>query len=109
MRTGNARHELGEGLQACAGFVLLVLVFTGMSGTLYKLLSPDGWIADAFGRSLSTGVAALLALFGIAFAIWINRGSQTTRLQQRAATAIVYLFAFAGMVYLVQYWMRGAF
>lgn len=109
MKTGNSRQEISEGLQACAGFVLLVLVLTGMSGTIYKLLSPDGWISHAFGRGLAAGMAAVLVVLGFMLVVWLSRGAEITRMRQRAANAVVYLFAFAGFVYLAQYWTRGVF
>lgn len=109
MKTGNSRHEVSEGLHACARFVLLVLVLTGMSGTIYKLLAPEGWIAHAFGRGFSAGIAAMLVVFGLLLVVWLSRGVAVTRIRQHAANAVVYLFAFAGFVYLAQYWMRGAF
>lgn len=109
MKTEHSRQEISEGLQACVGFVLLVLVLAGMSGTIYKLLSPDGWIAHAFGRGVSAGVAAVLVVLGFVLVVWLNRGVEVTRTRQRAGNAVVYLFAFAGFVYLAQYWTRGAF
>src|SRR6185503_12385227 len=48
--------------QAFLGFVILALVLLGIGGTIYKIISPEGWVAQAFGRSLSAGAAALGSL-----------------------------------------------
>ena len=45
--------------QAAAGLAMVCLVLAGLMGTFYKLIAPEGWVAMAFGRSLTTGGAAL--------------------------------------------------
>src|SRR2546428_12977435 len=47
-------YALGQYL---LGFVVVGLVLVGIGGTIYKVISPDGWVASAFGRSLSAGAA----------------------------------------------------
>src|SRR2546422_8909195 len=47
-------YALGQYL---LGFVVVGLVLVGIGGTIYKVISPDGWVASAFGRSLSAGGA----------------------------------------------------
>src|SRR2546428_13287217 len=47
-------YALGQYL---LGFVIVGLVLVGIGGTIYKVISPDGWVALAFGRSLSAGAA----------------------------------------------------
>ena len=42
-------YALGQYL---LGFVVVGLVLVGIGGTIYKVISPDGWVALAFGRSL---------------------------------------------------------
>ena len=88
--------------------LLLVLVMTGVAGTIYKLTSPDGWIAGAFGRSISAGFAALTALLAVIAFAWFSRGF-ALRLRNRHADLFVYTFAAAGFLYLAHFWLRGHF
>ena len=94
--------------QACLGFVILALVLLGIGGTIYKIISPDGWVAQAFGRSLSAGAAALGSLIMVVALGWFSRGSSPRRRTQFADVAI-YGFAAAGLLYVVQLWIRGSF
>src|SRR2546427_10248320 len=64
-------YALGQYL---LGFVVVGLVLVGIGGTIYKVISPDGWIALAFGRSLSAGAASLGSLIMIAGLAWFSRG-----------------------------------
>jgi hypothetical protein len=92
---------------AGVGALVLLLVVTGVAGTIYKIVAPDGWIADAFQRSTPAGLAVTgaLGLFGL-FA-WISRGS-AVRQRNRQAAVFVYSFAAAGLVYLARYWIHGS-
>ena len=49
------KQEVFALAQAGIGFVLVALVLLGIGGTIYKVIAPDGWVAQAFGRSLSAG------------------------------------------------------
>ena len=95
--------------QTLLSLFVVVLVLTGIGGTLYKAISPDGWIAHAFGRSLSAGAAALGSVLLIAALAWFSRGRGTGRTRQRYADLLVYGFAAAGFVYLAQLWLKGSF
>lgn len=111
MRVNDVRvkHEVFAVAQACIGFVLVVLVLLGIGGTIYKVIAPDGWVAQAFGRSLSAGVAtlgSLLIIFGLA---WFSRGYSSPRRRNRFSDLLVYSFAAAGLLYLVKLWIRGTF
>jgi len=94
--------------QACLGILILALVLLGIGGTIYKIISPDGWVAHAFGRSLSAGVAALGSLIMVVALAWFSRGSSPRRRTQFADIA-VYGFAAAGLLYVVQLGIRGSF
>src|SRR6476660_1277430 len=94
--------------QACLGFVILALVLLGIGGTIYKIISPEGWVAQAFGRSLSAGAAALGSLLMVVALAWFSRGTTPRRRTQFADVAI-YGFAAAGLLYVVQLWIRGSF
>ena len=102
------KHEASALAQACLGFVILALVLLGIGGTIYKIISPDGWLALLFGRSLSAGVAALGSLLMVVALAWFSRGTSPRRRTQFADVAI-YGFAAAGLLYVVQLWIRGSF
>ena len=102
------KQELYSIGQAALGLALLLLVLAGIGGTIYKVISPDGWLALAVGRSLSAGAAALgsLALvFGLA---WFSRSWGDVRKRTLATDFLVFGFAAAGILYLAQLWSRGA-
>jgi len=89
------------------GMLLLLLVVTGVAGTIYKVMSPDGWIAAAFGRSTSAGLATLGSVALLAGLAWLSRG-WALRERNRYADLFVYAFAAAGFLYLARYWISGA-
>ena len=93
--------------QAAVGVTLLGLVLVGIGGTIYKVISPDGWVTQAFGRSLSAGVAALGSLLMIVGLAWFSRSTPQT--YNRFPELLVYTFAAAGLLYLAQLWMKGTF
>lgn len=101
------KHELVSVGQALYGFAIVVLVMFGIGGTIYKLIAPDGWVAQAFGRSLSAGAAALGSLLMIAALAWFSRGWTSPRSRNRFTELWVYTFAAAGLVYLAQLWTKG--
>jgi hypothetical protein len=103
------KQEVFALVQAGIGLVLVGLVLLGIGGTIYKVIAPDGWVAMAFGRSLSAGVAtlgSLVMIFGLA---WFSRGWQSPRHRNRFSDLLVYSFAAAGLLYLVQLWIKGTF
>ena len=104
------KHEFSALAQVLVGIGILTLVLVGIGGTIYKVMSPEGWLAQAFGRSLSAGAAALGALIVVGLLAWFSRSvtsSHDTR--NRVADLLVYAFAAAGIVYLSQLWMKGTF
>lgn len=103
------KHEFSTVGQTALGVTLLGLVLLGIGGTIYKVISPDGWVAQAFGRSLSAGVAALGSLLMIAGLAWFSRGWSSPRSHNRFPELLVYTFAAAGLLYLAQIWMKGTF
>jgi hypothetical protein len=94
--------------QAVLGLVLLALVLVGIGGTIYKIISPDGWVAQVFGRSLSAGVAALGSLLMIVALAWFSRDWSSPR-RTPFADVLVYGFALAGALYFAQFWIKGTF
>ena len=103
------KHEAFALAQAGFGFVLLGLVLLGIGGTIYKIISPEGWVAQAFGRSLSAGAAALGSLIMIVALAWFSRGHASPKRRTRFSDVAVYGFAAAGLVYLSQLWTKGSF
>ncbi len=101
------KQELVSVAQVVAGFAIVVLVMLGIGGTIYKLISPDGWIAQAFGRGFSAGSAALGSLVLIAVLAWFSRGWRSARSRNRFVELFVYTFAAAGLVYFAQLWTKG--
>jgi len=84
--------------------LISLLVVTGVVGTLYNLVAPDGWISDAFHRSTpaglaSIGVVGVLGTFAWMSRRWLVRG--------RNAQLFVYAFAMVGLVYVTRFWIHG--
>lgn len=90
------KQEIFSLVQAGIGLVIVALVVTGIGGTIYKVISPEGWVAQAFGRSASAGAAALGSLLMIAALAWFS-------------DLLVYGFAAAGFAYLAIYLSKGTF
>lgn len=93
---------------AAGGLLLLVLVVTGIAGTIYKAMSPDGWIAVAFGNSVSAGFAVIGSLLMLAALAWFSRG-WALRTRNRHADVFVYVFAAMGSLFLAKLWLKGTF
>jgi hypothetical protein len=98
------KHDLHSVAQAG----LLVLVLAGIGGTIYKVLAPEGWIAAAFGRSLSAGAAALGSCALIAGLAWFSRSWGEVSRRTLVSDLMVYGFAAAGLFYLAQFFTQGA-
>jgi hypothetical protein len=87
--------------------IVLSLVLGGIGGTIYKVISPEGWIATAFGRSLSAGAAALGSCALVAALAWFSRSWGDPSKHNLLSGFTVYGFAGAGLIYLVQLWTKG--
>jgi hypothetical protein len=109
MTTLKLKHEIYAIGQAALGVAIVALVMMGIGGTIYKVISPEGWIAQAFGRSFSAGAAALGSLLMIASLAWFSRGWSAPSHRNRGADVLVYGFATAGFLYIAQYWIEGTF
>lgn len=103
------KQEFSAIAQATFGFAVVALVLLGIGGTIYKVISPEGWLAQAFGRSLSAGAAALGSLVLIAGLAWFSRGWSAPRYRNRFSDFMVLAFAAAGGIYLAQIWLKGSF
>ena len=107
MTTIRLKQELSSFAHTLWSCVVLTLVLGGIGGTIYLVIAPDGWIATAFGRSLSAGAAALGSMALVGALAWFSRswGDPSRGL---GAQFLVYGFATAGILYLVQLWTKGA-
>ena len=107
MTTIRIKQEIYSFAQTFYSCVLLSLVLGGIGGTVYKVISPEGWVATAFGRSISAGAAALGSITVIAALAWFSRswGDPTNR--TLVWHFLIWSFASAGLLYLAQLWTRG--
>ena len=108
MTTIKLKQELYSITQTVVGVAFLALVLAGIGGTIYQVISPEGWLAQAFGRSLSAGAAALGSVALVGGLAWFSRSWGDPHRRTRVSDVLVYGFAFAGAVYLVQFWARGS-
>src|SRR2546425_9214684 len=90
-------YALGQYL---LGFVIVGLVLVGIGGTIYKVISPDGWVALAFGRSLSAGAASPGSLILIAGVARVLRGWNSPQYRNPFSDLLVLSFAAAGGLFL---------
>jgi hypothetical protein len=94
--------------QTLFGFAISALVLIGISGSIYKLVAPEGWVVQAFGHSFGLGASLLAALLGAAALVWALPGWMPTQ-RARIADVVVYGFAVAGLSYLGKLLAIGSF
>jgi hypothetical protein len=90
-------------VQVAAGFALSVLVLVGISGSIYRLVAPQGWFVQAFGHSTSLGAALVAAVLGAGALVSVVPGWVAPAHRARISDITVYGFASAGLIYLGQY------
>ncbi|HET7198415.1 MAG TPA: hypothetical protein VFI86_07090 [Burkholderiales bacterium] len=102
------KHETVSLVQAGAGFLTTILVMTGIAGTIYKVIAPGGWIAQAFGHSVKAGLSVLIGVAALLAFVYISR-TWTPSQKHRNFTAnfVVTVFAVAGFIYLAHFWTTG--
>lgn len=108
MATIRLKRELYSFAQTFWSCVLLSLVLGGIGGTIYKVISPDGWIAQVFGRSLSAGVAALGSMALVGSLAWFSRSWGDSMNRTLLTHFLIWSFAAAGIIYFAQLWSRGS-
>jgi hypothetical protein len=108
-REARVKHEMSAAGQMILGFLIVALVLLGIGGTIYKVISPEGWVAQAFGRSVSAGAVALGSLIMIAALAWFSRGWSSPLRANRYPELFVYAFAAAGLLYIAKLWVVGTF
>lgn len=108
MTTIRLKQEIHSFAQTLFSCILLALVLAGIGGTIYKMISPEGWLANAFGRSLSAGAAALGSMALVGGLAWFSRSLGAPNERSLLSHFLVYGFAAAGILYFVQLWTRGS-
>ena len=103
------KQEVYAVANAVLSFLFIGLVILGIGGTIYKVISPDGWISQAFGRSLSAGAASLGSLIMITGLAWFSRGWTRPSYRSRFSELLVFTFAAAGFIYVALLCLRGSF
>lgn len=104
------KQELHTIAQATVGVLLLTLVLTGIGGTIYRIVAPEGWVSQAFGRSASAGLVAIGSLLMVASLAWFSRDWSSSALYRtRFSAFLLYVFAGTGILYLAQLWIAVAF
>ena len=114
MQQARLRHHqpnsfLGTLSGSLLGLGILVLVMLGVSGTIYKVVSPDGFMAGLFGKSISAGVVMLGSLTLIGLCAWFTGALSTHRTRDWLSNIVVYGSAALGLVYLLHFWWTGVF
>ena len=106
--TARLKQELYSMGHAFAGCIVVSFVLAGIGGTIYKLISPDGWIFHAFGRNLSAGAAALGSAVLVTALVWFSRHWGDRSGRNWIFDLVVYSFAFVGFVYFALF-LKGTF
>jgi len=108
MEQAKSKFEFPVLAQVAAGFAISACVLIGIGGTIYKLISPDGWFVQAFGHSMGLGAALMAALLGAAAVVWTLPGLMPSQ-RAHISDAVVYGFAAAGLLYFGQLVVYGGF
>jgi hypothetical protein len=100
--------------QAFAGVAVALLVMLGIGGlfylvggTLQRVLAPEGWVSQMFGRHAAGGMVATLVALTIGSGIWYLREQLPREWRIRIAELFVYTVAAAGGIYVLQMSLRG--
>lgn len=101
-------REASSAMQALLGLAVLALVPLGVAGTIYKAISPSGWVAQMFGQSISAGTAVLGSLALVLGMAWFAREYTSPRGRNRNASLFIYFFGAAGFIYALQFLSKGS-
>ena len=108
MTTLRLKQEVYSFVHTLSSCVLLSFVLGGIGGTIYKVISPEGWIAQMFGRSLSAGAAALGSMALVGMLAWFSRSWGDPERRPLLTHVLIYGFAAVGVLYLTQLWTKGS-
>jgi len=98
----NMRDETVALGQALIAFAVVMLIMVGITGTVYRMIAPDGWIASAFNRGVISGLVAICSIGLLAGLLWFRRGAAAFAKRSNATEIIIIGFAGAGALYLLQ-------
>jgi hypothetical protein len=108
VESAKLKQEAAAALQGVLGLILLALVPLGVGGTIYKAISPHGWVTQMFGHSVSAGAAVLGALGVVIALAWFSRVYSSPRRRNRNAGLFLYVFGAAGFLYALQLLSKGS-
>jgi hypothetical protein len=74
----------------------------GIAGTVYRVIAPDGWLAQAFNHGMLNGLVSLCAVGLLAGLLWMKRGNALIARRSKLVETVIVGFAVAGTVYLLQ-------
>jgi len=94
-------------IQTLVGFAVLAFLMIGVGGTIYRIISPDGWLVQLFGAGLKAGTATVLSLVALGILGWFAREWVSAYQKNRLADVLIYVFSGAGVVYLAQMLMHA--
>jgi hypothetical protein len=94
--------DAGVVVRTLLGFALSVLMVLGVAGTVWKLLTPGGWLAQLFGRSVAGGMGAILTFLAIVLCFRLSLSWISLDSRNRFAELPVYAFAGVGSIYALQ-------
>ena len=104
----NLRHETASLAHAGIGALISLLVMAGIAGTVYKVIAPGGWVAQAFGHSVKAGLSVLIGLtLLLGFFYFSRTWTPSPKHRNLTANVVVSVFAVTGFVYLAHYWVTG--
>ena len=101
-------QEASGAVQAVLGLIVLALVPLGVGGSIYKAISPNGWVTQMFGQSISAGTAVLGSLAVVIVLAWVSRVYRSPRRRNRQVGLFVYFFGAAGFIYALQLLSKGS-
>ncbi len=112
MRTRSA-GDTAALLQILTGLAVAALVMLGVGGVFYvaggtfnRVLAPEGWLSQMFGRHAAGGMVATLVALTIGAAIWYLRELLPRAWRTQIAELFVYTVAAAGGIYVLQMSLR---
>jgi hypothetical protein len=103
----NPKHQSRELLQSGLAFLMIALVLLGIGGTIYKAISPGGWVAQAFGQGYVPGLLTVGALVTAGVVLRLSTSRSTRERRTRFADVLAYAFAAAGLAYALDFLRRG--
>jgi hypothetical protein len=95
--------QVQQAMQALGGLLLLAAVVVGVSGTLYRLLEPDGWLATLW----RDGHLGEFTVFAVLLALAAFSAVAPEQQQSWRRNVFLYASATAGAYYLAHLFLSG--